>query len=98
MRVHAVPACGSLRLPAVSGASDGWRWWEERVRSGAESPDDRLLNLEGCGELVSGATGTCGPGTEGPTAPRHPLDLVGDRLCLHRGQRHPDPWAGGHDL
>lgn len=51
-RVHAVPACGARRSPAVSGASKGWRWWEGRVRSGAESPDDRLLNLERRGEHV----------------------------------------------
>lgn len=56
-RVHAVPACGARRSPAVSGASKGWRWWEGRVRSGAESPDDRLLNLERHGEQVGrGAT------------------------------------------
>lgn len=59
------------------------------MRSGAESPDDRLLNLERHGEHSAGAP---------PPTPRHPPDLVGDQLCLRHGQRRPEPWAGSHDL
>lgn len=32
-------------LPVVSEES-GWPWWEGDLRSGVESPKDRLLNLE----------------------------------------------------
>lgn len=94
-RVHAVPACGARRSPAVSGASKGWRWWEGRVRSGAESPDDRLLNLERHGEQVGrGATPHPASPARSGGRPAVPTPRATPPRTLGR-QPRPLPLSGG---